>query len=274
MAPEEISPEVEQVTDMFVETFNLLRDMQRMYPQGRQALDKARTALTVFGDMVVKDVDKRAERKEMEKEKEQRRVATEERQRVARQFVDLHDALREDEDGASHAEQVPPPYGVETVVFTESMPPEPTVSAPRTIQQDDTTEARLSTLVEIETFLAYDFSHDLVSLSRDGQFGMISDNFTRLARSEALAAQAEHFGLADAAHDVRRKSANVIDTMRLEVERRRTQEARRKTDEQQRAKEERRSARRLDREGKRRAHTKAFTIWCLKRSGKYFAILA
>jgi hypothetical protein len=274
MAPEEISPEVEQVTDMFVETFNLLRDMERRYPQGRQALDKARTALTVFGDMVVKDVDKRAERKEMERKKEQRRVAAEERQRVARQFVDLHDALREDEDDASQAEQVPPPNAVKTVISTESMPSEPTVSAPRTMQQDDITEARISTLVEIEAFLAYDFSHDLVSLRRDGLFGMISDNFTRLARSEALATRAEHFGLADTAHDVRRKSASVIDTLRLEVERRRAQEARRKTDEQQRVKEERRSARHLDREGKRRVHTKAFTIWCLKRSGKYFAMLA
>jgi hypothetical protein len=137
MAPEEISPEVEQVTDMFVETFNLLRDMERRYPQGRKALDKARTALTVFGDMVVKDVDKRAERKEMEREKEQRRVAAEERQRVARKFVDMHDALREDEVDASQAEQVPPPNAVKTVISTESMPSEPTVSAPRTMQQDD-----------------------------------------------------------------------------------------------------------------------------------------
>jgi hypothetical protein len=88
--PIEVSTEIQELPGLFLSIFALLSEVKKRYPQGRKALAGMENMIADLGDMVVKDAEKRKERRS-EKEEAERKAkrSLEQRQR------EIEDSARE-----------------------------------------------------------------------------------------------------------------------------------------------------------------------------------
>ena len=76
------------------------------------------------------------------------------------------------------------------------------------------TLALLSTTRNLTAFLTHDFSPDIAAFVASGNLVPGTLSHIRLQNAESLAERADRFGLSEAAADVRRRRAAVIDTIK------------------------------------------------------------
>lgn len=62
--PEEISKELQELPDLFVQMFMLLDEVKKRYPQGRTAVAGMENMIADLGEKVVRDTEERKKRKE------------------------------------------------------------------------------------------------------------------------------------------------------------------------------------------------------------------
>jgi len=62
--PEEISKELQELPDLFVQMFTLLDEVKKRYPQGRTAVAGMENMIADLGEKVVRDTEERKKRKE------------------------------------------------------------------------------------------------------------------------------------------------------------------------------------------------------------------
>jgi len=200
MHPEEISLELKEMPGLVEEALGVLQKIRNRYPQGRDAVDKIASSLAGFAEMVGRDCEERnarkSEREEFEGRMHQRSEWLAAGLRLQQENLADGQASRPDEPATA------PPSDVTPLAASISTPPAPPQQEVQALAQDYIKE-------KAEEFILYDFTPDLISVTRTGHMDPDSDFYHVMDVARAIQELAEEHGLLEHATAFSRKRISV-----------------------------------------------------------------